>query len=106
MQSHVSQISLFVFTTQLTHYQFVLRTIFCILFCYTLDIIGVLQDVVKTQMGCGGKKLCANITLRDEAWNVIEVALLSDPFVCNIHCILLNWITAHLFPLTFKTNQL
>ncbi|KAL5069701.1 hypothetical protein RYX36_020588 [Vicia faba] len=29
------------------------------------DVIGVLQDVVKTQIGGGGKKSCVNITLRD-----------------------------------------
>ncbi|CAK8538393.1 unnamed protein product [Lathyrus sativus] len=42
------------------------------------DVIGILQDVVKTQMGGGGKKSCANITLRDESGNVIEVALWDD----------------------------
>ena len=40
--------------------------------------MGVLQDVVKTQMGGGGKKSCVNITLRDKAGNVIEVALWDD----------------------------
>ncbi|XP_058726335.1 uncharacterized protein LOC131597668 [Vicia villosa] len=39
------------------------------------DVIGVLQDVVKTQMGGGGRKSCVNITLRDVEGNVIEVAL-------------------------------
>lgn len=50
----------------------------CFSFTYSLDIVGVLQDVVKTQMGGGGKKSCANITLRDKAGNVIEVALWED----------------------------
>ncbi|XP_058767403.1 uncharacterized protein LOC131641098 [Vicia villosa] len=40
-----------------------------------LDVIGVLQDVVKTQMGGGNRKSCVNITLRDVEGNVIEVAL-------------------------------
>ncbi|XP_058782451.1 uncharacterized protein LOC131656911 [Vicia villosa] len=39
------------------------------------DVIGVLQDVVKTQSGGGGRKSCVNITLRDVEGNVIEVAL-------------------------------
>ncbi|XP_058750080.1 uncharacterized protein LOC131623070 [Vicia villosa] len=42
---------------------------------YFLDVIGVLQDVVKTQMGGGNRKSCVNITLRDVEGNVIEVAL-------------------------------
>ncbi|XP_058774833.1 uncharacterized protein LOC131649106 [Vicia villosa] len=42
------------------------------------DVIGVLQDVVKTQMGGGGKKSCTNITLRDVVGNAIEVALWGD----------------------------
>ncbi|KAL5075858.1 hypothetical protein RYX36_014842 [Vicia faba] len=41
-------------------------------------VIGILQDIVKTQMGGGGKKLCANITLHDIEGNVIEVALWDD----------------------------
>lgn len=44
---------------------------------YVSDVIGVLQGVLKTQMG-GGRKSCANITLRDEAANVIEVSLWDD----------------------------
>ncbi|KAI5434657.1 hypothetical protein KIW84_021472 [Lathyrus oleraceus] len=44
----------------------------------TLDVVGVLQDVVKTQTDGGGKKPCVNITLCDEAGNVIEVALWED----------------------------
>ncbi|KAI5444614.1 hypothetical protein KIW84_013035 [Lathyrus oleraceus] len=43
-----------------------------------LYVVGVLQDIVKTQMGGGGKKYCANITLRDEAENVIELVLWED----------------------------
>ncbi|XP_058782843.1 uncharacterized protein LOC131657463 [Vicia villosa] len=39
------------------------------------DVIGVLQDVVRTQMGGVGRKSCVNITLRDVEGNVIEVAL-------------------------------
>ncbi|KAI5385232.1 hypothetical protein KIW84_071998 [Lathyrus oleraceus] len=39
------------------------------------DVTGVLQDVMKTQMGSGGKKSCTNITLRDEPGNVVEVSL-------------------------------
>ncbi|XP_058751152.1 uncharacterized protein LOC131624207 [Vicia villosa] len=39
---------------------------------------GVLQDVVKTQMGGGGKKSYVNITLRDFEGNVIEVVLWDD----------------------------
>ncbi|CAL5199457.1 unnamed protein product [Lathyrus oleraceus] len=39
------------------------------------DVVGVLQDVVKIQMGGGGKKSYVNITLRDEAGNIIEVVL-------------------------------
>ncbi|XP_058726001.1 uncharacterized protein LOC131597313 [Vicia villosa] len=35
----------------------------------------MLYDVVKTQMGGGGKKSCTNITLRDVVGNAIEVAL-------------------------------
>ncbi|XP_050875723.1 uncharacterized protein LOC127079384 [Lathyrus oleraceus] len=42
------------------------------------DVVGVLQDVVKTQMGGGGKKSCVNITLGNEAGNVIRVALWED----------------------------
>ncbi|CAL5189904.1 unnamed protein product [Lathyrus oleraceus] len=42
------------------------------------DVVGVLQDVVKTQTDGGGKKPCVNITLCDEAGNVIEVALWED----------------------------
>lgn len=45
---------------------------------FDTDVIGVLQDVVKTQMAGGGKKSCANITLRDEAGNIIEVVLWDD----------------------------
>ncbi|CAL5189548.1 unnamed protein product [Lathyrus oleraceus] len=36
---------------------------------------NLLYDIVKMQVGGGGKKSYANITLRDEAGNVIEVAL-------------------------------
>ncbi|KAI5381256.1 hypothetical protein KIW84_UN0881 [Lathyrus oleraceus] len=43
-----------------------------------LYVVGVLQDVVKTQMGGGGKKSCVNITLGNEAGNVIRVALWED----------------------------
>ncbi|XP_058775828.1 uncharacterized protein LOC131650113 [Vicia villosa] len=42
------------------------------------DVIGVLQDVVKTKMAGGGKKSCTNITLRDVGGNAIEVALWGD----------------------------
>ncbi|XP_058784048.1 uncharacterized protein LOC131658811 [Vicia villosa] len=42
------------------------------------DVIGVLQDVLKTQMGGGGRKSCVNITLRDVEGNVIELALWGD----------------------------
>lgn len=47
-------------------------------FSSMLDVVGVLQDVVETQMDGGGKKSCVNITLYDEAGNVIEVALWED----------------------------
>ncbi|XP_058780631.1 uncharacterized protein LOC131654577 [Vicia villosa] len=49
--------------------------IFALFAAYNSDVIGVLQDVVKTQMGGGGRKSCVNITLRDVEGNVIEVAL-------------------------------
>ncbi|XP_058751986.1 uncharacterized protein LOC131625110 [Vicia villosa] len=42
------------------------------------DVIGVLQDVVKTQQGGGGRKSCVNITLRDVEGNVIELVLWED----------------------------
>ncbi|XP_058751920.1 uncharacterized protein LOC131625020 [Vicia villosa] len=42
------------------------------------NVIGVLQDVLKTQMGGGGRKSCVNITLHDIEGNVIEVALWGD----------------------------
>ncbi|KAL5072367.1 hypothetical protein RYX36_011351 [Vicia faba] len=42
------------------------------------DVIGVLQDVVKTQTGGGGKNSCVNITLCDIDGNVIKVALWED----------------------------
>ncbi|XP_058732680.1 replication protein A 70 kDa DNA-binding subunit E-like [Vicia villosa] len=42
------------------------------------DVIGVLQDVLRTQVGGGGRKSCANITLRDIEGNVIEVVLWGD----------------------------
>ncbi|XP_058734503.1 uncharacterized protein LOC131606285 [Vicia villosa] len=42
------------------------------------DVIGVLQDVLKTQMGGGGRKSCVNITLRDVEGNVIELVLWED----------------------------
>ncbi|XP_058767596.1 uncharacterized protein LOC131641313 [Vicia villosa] len=45
---------------------------------YFTNVIGVLQDVVKTQMGGGDKKSCANITLRDIEGNVIKVVLWDD----------------------------
>lgn len=44
-------------------------------FFYASDVIGIVQDVVKTQMGGGGKKYYANIMLRDEVGNFIEVVL-------------------------------
>ncbi|KAI5416388.1 hypothetical protein KIW84_041455 [Lathyrus oleraceus] len=37
------------------------------------DVIGILQDVVKTQLGDGGTKSYANIMLHDDVGNVIEV---------------------------------
>ncbi|XP_058732947.1 uncharacterized protein LOC131604532 [Vicia villosa] len=42
------------------------------------DVIGVLQDVLKTQMGGGGRKSCVNISLRDVEGNVIELVLWED----------------------------
>ncbi|KAL5055863.1 hypothetical protein RYX36_036545, partial [Vicia faba] len=50
------------------------------LFNWTIfyNVIGVLQEVVKTQMRGGGKKSCVNITLRDTEGNVIEVPLWDD----------------------------
>ncbi|XP_058749816.1 uncharacterized protein LOC131622800 isoform X2 [Vicia villosa] len=42
------------------------------------DVIGVLQDVLKMQMGGGGRKSCVNIALRDIEGNMIEVALRGD----------------------------
>ncbi|XP_058726584.1 uncharacterized protein LOC131597943 [Vicia villosa] len=42
------------------------------------DVIGVLQDVLKTQMGGGGRKSCVNITLRDVEGNIIELTLWGD----------------------------
>ncbi|KAL5082403.1 hypothetical protein RYX36_010824 [Vicia faba] len=42
------------------------------------DVIGIIQDVVRTQMGGDSKKSCVNITLRDVEGNVIEVALWDD----------------------------
>lgn len=51
---------------------------FVILFCCSLDVIGVLQDVMRIQMAGGGKKSCANITLRDKAGNFIKVTLWED----------------------------
>ncbi|XP_058741542.1 uncharacterized protein LOC131613895 [Vicia villosa] len=42
------------------------------------DVIGVLQDVLKTQTGGGGRKSCVNITLRDVEGNVIELVLWED----------------------------
>lgn len=47
-------------------------------FFYASDVIGIVQDVVKTQMGGGGKKYYANIMLRDEVGNFIEVVLWDD----------------------------
>lgn len=37
-----------------------------------------MEDIVKMQMGGDGNKSCANITLCDEAGNVIKVALWED----------------------------
>lgn len=48
------------------------------MFFYASYVIGILQDVVKTQMGDGGKKSYSNITLHDEVGNVIEVSLWDD----------------------------
>ncbi|XP_058733996.1 uncharacterized protein LOC131605686 [Vicia villosa] len=42
------------------------------------DVIGVLQDVLKTQMGGGGKKSCVNVNIRDVQGNVIELVLWDD----------------------------
>ncbi|XP_058775273.1 uncharacterized protein LOC131649530 [Vicia villosa] len=42
------------------------------------DVIGVLQDVLKTQVGGGGRKSCVNISLRDIEGNVIELVLWED----------------------------
>ncbi|XP_058776624.1 uncharacterized protein LOC131650946 [Vicia villosa] len=42
------------------------------------DVIGVLQDVLKTQVGGGGRKSCVNVTLRDVEGNVIELVLWDD----------------------------
>ncbi|XP_058774762.1 uncharacterized protein LOC131649033 [Vicia villosa] len=42
------------------------------------DVIGVLQDVLKTQMGGGGRKSCVNVNLRDVQGNVIELVLWDD----------------------------
>ncbi|XP_058746517.1 uncharacterized protein LOC131619441 [Vicia villosa] len=42
------------------------------------DVIGVLQDVVKTQHGGGGRKSCVNVTLRDVEGNIIELVLWDD----------------------------
>ncbi|XP_058753370.1 uncharacterized protein LOC131626566 [Vicia villosa] len=41
-------------------------------------VIGVLQDVVKTQHGGGGRKSCVNVTLRDVERNIIELVLWDD----------------------------
>ncbi|XP_058783238.1 uncharacterized protein LOC131657905 [Vicia villosa] len=42
------------------------------------DVIGVLQDVLKTQMGGGGRKSCVNVNIRDVMGNVIELVLWDD----------------------------
>ncbi|XP_058759289.1 uncharacterized protein LOC131632566 [Vicia villosa] len=42
------------------------------------DVIGVLHEVLRTQMGGDGRKSCVNITLRDVEGNVIEVVLWDD----------------------------
>ncbi|XP_058746000.1 uncharacterized protein LOC131618861 [Vicia villosa] len=61
---------------------------------YILDVIGVLQDVVKTQMGGGGRKSCVNITLRDVEGNVIEITipcfLLHCPSYKPLPCIIVS----------------
>ncbi|KAL5099641.1 hypothetical protein RYX36_003968, partial [Vicia faba] len=50
----------------------------CFKYDMLYDVIDILQDVLRTQMGGGGKKLCANITLHDVEGNVIEVAFWDD----------------------------
>ncbi|XP_058767622.1 uncharacterized protein LOC131641334 [Vicia villosa] len=42
------------------------------------DVIGVLQDVLKTQTGGGGRKSCVNVTISDVNGNVIELVLWED----------------------------
>ncbi|XP_058767227.1 uncharacterized protein LOC131640870 [Vicia villosa] len=42
------------------------------------DVIGVLQDVLKIQVGGGGRKSCVNVNLRDVQGNVIELVLWDD----------------------------
>ncbi|XP_058740628.1 uncharacterized protein LOC131612898 [Vicia villosa] len=42
------------------------------------DVIGVLQDVLKTQTGGGGRKSCVNVSIRDVEGNVIELVLWED----------------------------
>ncbi|XP_058729139.1 uncharacterized protein LOC131601362 [Vicia villosa] len=39
------------------------------------DVIGILQDVLKTQTGGGGRKSCVNVTIRDVEGSVIELVL-------------------------------
>ncbi|XP_058764278.1 uncharacterized protein LOC131637691 [Vicia villosa] len=45
---------------------------------YFADVIGVLQDVLRTQTGGGGRKSCVNVTIRDVEGNVIELVLWED----------------------------
>ncbi|XP_058749794.1 uncharacterized protein LOC131622767 [Vicia villosa] len=45
---------------------------------YPADVIGVLQDVLKTQTGSGGRKSCVNVSIRDVEGNVIELVLWED----------------------------
>ncbi|XP_058775181.1 uncharacterized protein LOC131649434 [Vicia villosa] len=60
------------------------------------DVIGVLQDVVKTQQGGGGRKSCVNVTLRDVEGNIIELVLWDD-YVSGFPCLSNAWNGSRLY---------
>lgn len=52
-------------------------------FCFKLDVIRCLHEVIRTQKLENGKKACANIALNDAVGNIIDCTLW-DTYACQL----------------------